>query len=88
MREITAGRRDGLPWHYGEARLQSQSEFFDIRGEKEEGTSEPRPQPVVVAVQEPVQDPGEDGAVVVGRRLLLGLRGRLAEAEGYGQRGE
>lgn len=44
-------------------------------------TSEPRPEPVVVAVQEPVQDPREDRAVVVGRRLLLG---GLAQAGGGG----
>lgn len=42
-------------------------------------TSEPRPEPVVISVQEPIQDPGENGAVVVGGRLLLSLWGRLAE---------
>lgn len=42
-------------------------------------TSEPRPEPVVVSVQEPVQNAGEDRTVVVGSRLLLSLRGRLAK---------
>lgn len=45
-------------------------------------TSEARPEPVVVTVQEPVQDPGKDRAVVVGARLLLSLGGGQAEAGG------
>lgn len=45
-----------------------------------EQTSKPGPEPVVVTVKEPVQDPGEDCAVVVGGRLLLSLRGGLAQA--------
>ena len=51
-------------------------------------TSEPRPEPVVVAVQEPVQDPGENRAVVVGDRLLLRLQGGQAEAKGTGEEEE
>lgn len=35
-------------------------------------TAKPRPEPVVVTVEEPVQDPGENGAVVDGRRLRVG----------------
>lgn len=46
-------------------------------------TSEPWPEPVVVAIKEPVQDAGEDGAVVVGHCLLLS---RLAEPERDGQK--
>lgn len=42
-------------------------------------TSKPRPEPVVVTVKEPIQDPGENCAVVVGGRLLLSLRGGQAE---------
>lgn len=38
-------------------------------------TSEPRPEPVVVSVEEPVQDPGKNCAVVVGGCLLLSLGG-------------
>lgn len=45
-------------------------------------TSKPRPEPVVITVKEPVQDPGENCAVVVGGRLLLSLRGGQAEAGG------
>lgn len=38
-------------------------------------TSEPWPKPVVVTVQEPIQDSGEDCAVVVGAHLLLSFWG-------------
>lgn len=36
-------------------------------------TSEPRPEPVVVTIKEPVQDPSENCAVVIGGCLLLSL---------------
>lgn len=35
-------------------------------------TPKPRPEPVVVTVKEPIQDPGENCAVVIGRWLRLG----------------
>lgn len=37
-------------------------------------TPEPRPQSVVIAVQKPVQNPGEDGDVVIFRRTGGHLR--------------
>lgn len=36
-------------------------------------TSKPWPEPVVITVKEPVQDPGENCAVVNAARLLLSL---------------
>lgn len=34
-------------------------------------TAKPRPEPVVVSIEEAVQDPGENGAVVDDRQLRL-----------------
>lgn len=42
-------------------------------------TSKPRPEPVIIAIKEPIQDPRENCAVVVGGRLLLSLWGGQAE---------
>ena len=43
-------------------------------------TSKPRSEPVVITIEEPIQDPGENCTVVVGARLLLSLWGGQAEA--------
>lgn len=55
--------------------------------QRKDRTSKAGPEPVVIAVEEPIQDPGEDCAVVVGRRLLLSLRRQTDARKGEEERG-
>lgn len=72
----------GIVWGKGAGRAPSPASCALEMMRPQQGaalTPEPRPQPVVVAIQEPVQDPGEDGDVVILYRAGWHLRKAFAQ---------